>query len=343
MLEEKMSPFALQAMPPRAARFCLGMERFCRDELGVPLEGASLVVAYSGGADSKALLLALHALATRHALTLHVAILDHCLRKESAGEVAEAGALCSTLGVPFYSGIADVSVRAQKRGIGLEEAGREARLAFLEEVRHKTGSGWIAFGHHLNDLAEDSLMRLLRGSGWPALSGMAGVSRERRVLRPLLLTPRRDIEVFLEDLGVDWVKDSMNEDSAYLRNRIRADMVPLFERENPAFLDTVAQRWRMARMDAAFYEEMKIGLSALNSEEGTYLAGAALECAPVAIRFRKYMDILASLGPGEVAATQLQALDAAWRRGEGGKTVQFPGGKRAAVRQGGILFFLLSQ
>lgn len=337
-----MGPFErLQDLPARAAQFCLAVERFCRNERELDFSGASptsLVVAYSGGADSKALLLALHFLAPRMGLALHAATLDHGLRAESTVEVAEAAALCARLNVRFHTGRRDVAAFASDRGIGLEEAGRLERISFLETVRETTGSAWIATGHHLNDVAEDCLMRMTRGTGWPALAGMAAVVPEKRVIRPLLLTPRESIERFLLDLGETWVHDAMNEDDAYFRNRVRNHILPLFIRENPAFLETVADRWRMARADAAFFRSALAGVAEEKRGGEIFLSRGVLRQMPPSLRLRKYREILGRLGGPQVAATRVFALDAAWERNEGGKFIQFPGGRRAAIRDGGILF-----
>lgn len=329
----------LQDLPSRAARFCLAVERFCGQDISLDLSGISLVVAYSGGADSKALLLALHFLAPRFGLrALHAAILDHGLRAESAAEVAQADALCQRYGIACHTEKADVAAYARERGIGLEAAGRDCRLAFLERVRRNTGSGWVAVGHQLNDLAEDALMRMTRGAGWPALAGMAAVVEESRVIRPLLLTPRSAIEQFLRDIGETWMTDAMNEDGAYFRNRVRMEFVPLFMRENPAFLDTVAERWRMARQDAAWLRDELERIHPVGRDDGLFLSPEMLRVLPASLRLRKYAAILAGLGRGQATAVLLQALDAAWLRNEGGKTIQFPGGRSAVIRQGGIIF-----
>ncbi len=338
MLDTPFSFLCLQDLPPAAARFCLNLERFCREELECGLSGTSVLIAFSSGADSLALLLALRALSCKLDLTLHAAMLDHGLRPESEAEAAAAADLCASLGVAFHTCRLDVAALAEKSGCGLEEAGREARRFFLETTRARTACDWIAQGHQLNDLAEDSLMRLMRGAGWPALAGMPGLDRERRILRPLLLTPRSAIESFLRDLGRNWNEDPLNRDQAYLRNRVRQNLVPLLLEENPAFLEGIAMRWRMARIDATFFAQAAEEIGIIRDGEGFFLSGAKLAKTARALRLRMYKTALDALGPGQVLGSLLLALDKAWQKGEGGKLVQFPGCKTARIRDGGIVF-----
>lgn len=328
----------LQELPPKAAHFCLRVERFCREDLGFVCAGESVVAAYSGGADSKALLFCLCYLASRLGLSVQAAILDHGLRREAEAEVRDASAVCSRLGVVLHVQKRDVAALAKESGVGVEEAGRNARLEFLEEIRQKTDSAWIAVGHQLNDLAEDCVMRMLRGTGWPALGGMAGIDPKRHIVRPLLLTPRAELELFLRSIHEPWHDDAMNNDDAFLRNRVRNHILPLFFQENPSFLDTVADRWRMARKDEIFLANRMEAVCAQEKEAGVFLPREALLRADAAIRLRKYKQILSTLAPGQVSASLLRALDEAWLRNEGGKTIQFSGGKRARIQNGGVFF-----
>jgi len=167
---------------------------------------------------------------------------------------------------------------------------------------------------------------------------MAAVVPEKRIVRPLLLTPRESIERFLLDVGETWVCDSMNGDDAYFRNRMRSHILPLFLKENPAFLETVADRWRMARADTAFFRSALADIAGEEWDGGVFLSRNVLRETPLSLRLRKYREILAIFGGPQVTAAHIFALDAAWERNEGGKTIQFPGGKRAAIRDGGILF-----
>ncbi|GFM35552.1 tRNA(Ile)-lysidine synthase [Desulfovibrio psychrotolerans] len=213
-------------------------------------ENRGILVACSGGCDSTALLLILHCLAPRLGCRLAVAHLDHQLRPESAQEAEYVRAICAALELPFFHAAQNIAVLSAERGTGIEETARHARYAFLESARRESGCDYLATAHHLNDLAEDILMRLLRGTGWPALGGMDAFCSARRLIRPLLVTKRNKLENFLSALSIPWCEDASNTDPAYLRNRIRSTLLPLFLQENPAFLHAMEGLWRLARTDS---------------------------------------------------------------------------------------------
>ncbi|BBD07630.1 tRNA lysidine(34) synthetase TilS [Desulfovibrio ferrophilus] len=329
-------PRTLQEMPPTAAHFCLDVERFLREEPGLDLSGSTIVCAYSGGVDSAVLLTVLNALAPRLGCTVHAAHLDHGLRPESAAEAKHALAFCTALGVPGTARRVDVGARCPN-GTGIEEAARKARYNFLTSVQAETGARFIAMGHHLNDLAEDVLMRLTRGSGWPQLGGMRCFDPERGLIRPLLMTPRADIEALARELSLPWVEDASNQDPAYQRNRMRHSLLPLFLKENPNFLQSVASLWRSSRQDREFFDaEVQKQLKTL--ADPTFLPRPHLTELPAALRLRLYKACLEALGPGQPLADSLNRLETAFTSGEGGKTIQFPGNKQAKVNARGIDF-----
>ena len=352
-------PGSLQSLPPAQARFCLSVSRFVEKELELRLEDAAVLVGFSGGADSTALLLSLHYLAPRLGCTLIAAHLDHQLRPTSEQEALACREFCAGLGVPFISGKDCVSTLSQRTQCGVEDAGRAARYRFYAETAEQHGCDWIAVGHTANDLAEDVLMRLVRGTGWPGLSGMAAVDGERRIVRPLLLSSRAGIEDFLTGLGVGWLTDESNADPAYFRNRIRHTLLPLLLRENPNLLDGIAGLWRLGRIDRVYFESVVPGFVSndrlLPTKRGEHgertpdLPGPAtperhfsphdqLMALPKALRLRLYKKELDALGPGQARLSSLLALDDAFLR-QGGKTKhQFPGGKLALLSKKGILW-----
>ena len=334
---------ALQDIPPAAARFCLGVERFLLKECGLDPAGLELVLAYSGGADSSALLHVLLTLSPRLNFRLSLAHLDHALRPDSGRDLLAAEELARSHGLACYTHRTDVPALAAELNIGKEEAGRVARQRFLRSVRDERPERWLVYAHQLNDLAEDVLMRLIRGSGWPALGGMAALDRRERLCRPLLLTGRAAIENFLHSLNLRWADDPLNQDQAFLRNRVRAEILPLFLRENPSFLQAVAGLHRLASLDARFFQELlapyqEMGMPLAGSDRASMLPSAALRGLDQALRLRLYKTRLEALGPGQPLLPGLLALDRAWRHKRTGAVIQFPGRKSAHLEPEGIRF-----
>jgi tRNA(Ile)-lysidine synthase len=127
----------------------------------------------------------------------------------------------------------DIKALAADSGLGLEETGRKVRYSFLERIRQTQNADWIVTGHHLGDLAEDILLRLIRGTAWPGLGGMKAKT-DNRILRPLLLVDKRDLLRLLQSLHIDWQEDESNQDTSFRRNRIRKEIIPVLLEENPA-------------------------------------------------------------------------------------------------------------
>ncbi|GEM_PF-690921 len=244
----------LQDLPRTAALLCLEVERFCLHDLALP-RGSSLVLALSGGADSTALALILTLLAPRLNLTLHGLSINHGLRPEAADDAAHAQSTCRTLGIPCAVRKADVQGFAARCRMGEEEAGRALRYALLEEERQAVDARFIALGHHREDLSEDILLRLVRGTGWPALGGMPARDDNRRLLRPLLHCCPSALKDLLRHCGFDWCEDASNQSTAYRRNRLRLQVLPLLRAENPALDRTLGHMRQLADLDRAYWQQ----------------------------------------------------------------------------------------
>lgn len=330
---ETTFPASFRDLPPKWAHFCLGIERFMRKELGVAPEDLQVLCAFSGGADSTALLLALHCLSLKNGGRVCAAHLDHGLRPKSDEDVLWCRQLCGQLNIPFQTERTDVAAEANASGRGIEETARVVRYKFLKQARSAEKLDWIATGHHLGDLSEDVVMRLVRGTGWPGLSGMPGVDRERSLMRPLLLTEKKTLCAFLETLGVSWREDETNVDESMTRNRIRHTLMPLMLEENPNFPDSVARLWRLGRIDADYW------LTQMNeATAGDLLPSAVLEEAHKALRLRLYKKYLDAVGSGQALADTLLKLDEAWLETRFGAVFQFPGDRVAKISPKGVLF-----
>jgi len=238
--------------------------------------GDTLVIALSGGADSSALLDLLTKLPDYN-LNLIVAHLNHCLRGvESDADQEFCRVVASRYAIPFESRRIDVKGMASDLRLNLEDAGRRARIAFLDETRVKYGAAAVVVAHHADDQAETVLMRLLRGSGMTGLSGMAH-RNARGYVRPLLDISRSEIERYLRSCGLEWREDASNSDTIYLRNRIRHQLLPLLEEYNPAIRSCLAATASLLSGDEALLDELTVRAYA-----ESFLSGEGREVCSVA-------------------------------------------------------------
>lgn len=335
---------------PTTVRLLRSVVSFCQEELHLP-HGAHLLLAVSGGADSCALALILHILTPCLGLTLHALSVDHCLRPEAADEARHAQHVCVSLGIPCVVRQADVPTYASTHGLGLEDAARRLRYAQLEEERCACRAQYIALGHHTHDLAEDILLRLTRGAGWPALGGMVARDEARHLLRPLLATEPMALRGVLKECGFSWCEDHSNADRRFRRNRLRHDVLPRLRAENPALDRTLLHVWRLARLDADYWDSQLDAALAVCPwhDDGTslLLPASLLHSLMPAARLRLYLRAVRYLlsrrigttsHVGQARAHTLLALDAALRQGRGNTRFQLPGGMEAHLARHTVRF-----
>jgi tRNA(Ile)-lysidine synthase len=334
-----MSGLTLQGLPPKWAHFCLDICSFIQDELNLDLKGRTLLLAASRGVDSTAMILWAHMTHPRLGTRLHAGHLHHGLREQADAEAADLQRLCRDLDIPLHQGRTRASTYARRRNLGLEEAGRILRYRFLTATALRLGAHFVLTAHHLNDLAEDTLMRRLRGAGWPALAGMPAWIPDTAILRPFLLTPKQDLADFVRACGQTWLEDESNQDPKFARNRIRHRILPLLCTENPGFLGQTADLWRQAQMDGDYWaQEMQTLRAAEHAlPQGILIPAQTLNGLHPAQRLRWYRSVLDRLGPGQALAANLFRLDRAWQNRTWHKRFQFPGSKEIRITPQGLV------
>jgi tRNA(Ile)-lysidine synthase len=180
-----------------------------------------LLLGYSGGPDSKALLYALLEYGVKH---LHLAHIDHGWRPESAQEAEQLREEARLLGCPFHS------IRLDRmEGGNQEDKGRKERLFFFSSLCSCVPYQALLLAHQADDLAETALKRILEGAHLPFLGGMEPVSRQGDLViwRPLLGVRKQEIEDYLKKKNLVAIRDATNFDPAYLRARMRLEILPL--------------------------------------------------------------------------------------------------------------------
>lgn len=335
----------LRELTPASARLCLNVERFWLRELSMP-RGLRLLLGLSGGADSTALAVILRILSPRLKLELCALTVNHGLRAEAAEDAHCALRFCQELDIACLLREANVVALAAQKHLNLEEAARKLRYALLETARQEQRADFVVTGHHNGDLAEDILLRLARGTGWPALAGMPARDDQRRLLRPLLFTQPEDLRNLLRECGILWREDASNEDLAFARNRMRHAVLPHLREKNPALHRTLADLWRLAQWDKAYWQStLEAALSAHPWQEddaGILLPRALLFALHPAARLRLYLQAVRRLSSdaagSQARARTLLALDQALGEGRGNTRFQLPGGVEARLKRGAIRF-----
>ncbi|MBO4301662.1 MAG: tRNA lysidine(34) synthetase TilS [Desulfovibrio sp.] len=338
---------------PAAFRLLRLVEHFCLEQLSLP-HGSHLLLGVSGGADSTALALIMRLLSPRLGLTLHALSINHGLRPEAGKDASIAQEICNGLDIPCLIRRVDVRRFADEHRMGLEDAGRRLRYALLEQERLACGAEFIALGHHAGDVSEDVLLRLVRGTGWPALGGMSAHDSRRHLIRPLLITCPADLRALLRECGLIWREDSSNADPHFTRNRLRNTVLPLLKRENPQLERSLTHLWQLARLDEEFWNaQLDMALATCpwqKDASGILLPAALLNTLPPAARLRLYMRAIHDLlqqnpaitpHTGQARASTLLNLDTALQQKRGNTHFQLPGFLEAHLTQGAIHFRLL--
>jgi tRNA(Ile)-lysidine synthase len=285
------------------------------------------VLAVSGGPDSMALM---HGAAylvrtDARAWRLTVAHLDHRLRASSADDAAFVAETAASLDLQVEVRRTDVAGLARETGRSLEEAGRHARYAFLEEVAAK-GDALIATAHTSDDAAETVLINLLRGSG---LAGARGIpARRGRITRPLLGERRATLRELLDDAGLPYRLDESNDDPAFLRNRVRAELLPLLEGLRPGAVEALARFARLAADDDYLLDALATAELARRRAPGGTLDW---HDPPARALGRRVLRLV--LGDPAPSAERIEALLDAAEGSRGGLSIELGGGREASVRE----------
>ena len=215
-----------------------------------------VVIGVSGGPDSIALLTILNKLKEKWNIKLYVAHINHRIRKEADEETEYVKDFCAKIGVEIYIKEINVEEEAKRLKIGTEEAGRNIRYAFFEEVLEKVGANKIATAHQKNDNAETVLMNIMRGTSIAGLKGIEKV-RDGKFIRPLIECSREEIENYCKDNKLDPKYDKSNNENIYTRNKIRNLLIPYLQKEyNPNIIDTINRLADLASQEEQFLNKV---------------------------------------------------------------------------------------
>ena len=236
-------------------------------ENGISLESRAVLAAFSGGADSTAMLLLLQRLSGSLGFRLAACHVDHGIRgAEAARDAAFCAEFCARQQIPFVLKRGDAPALNREKHTGMEDAARMLRYRLLAEAAAELGIDDIATAHTAEDHLETLLLHLTRGSG---LAGLGGIpARNGAILRPILPLTRADTEAIVFACGEQFVTDSTNVSDLYARNRLRHQVVPVLRSLNPAVAQTALENSRVISAENAYLDRLAAELLEKTCENG---------------------------------------------------------------------------
>ena len=239
-------------------------------------------MAVSGGVDSMVLL---DLLAEQPEVELIVAHFNHGIRPDSQKDEALVGRRAKRLGLKFEAGYGRLGRRAS------EETARNARYEFLYSLQEKYQIRSVITAHHQDDLIETALLNLLRGTG---RQGLAAISSNKNVTRPLLSYSKREIKAYAAKNQIEWREDATNSDNKYLRNRLRSSLVNLTDYNRQELVKNID---KVAKIEAKLKKEIA-SLSQYYSD-GATIDRASFNLLPAELADELVVDWLRRFGAPE--------------------------------------------
>ncbi|MCX6245775.1 MAG: tRNA lysidine(34) synthetase TilS [Bacteroidetes bacterium] len=224
-----------------------------------------VLLAVSGGIDSVVMCELFH----RADYSFGIAHCNFGLRGcESDADEAFVGKLAGRYKVPFHSKRFQTTKIAKEKSISVQMAARELRYTWFEEVLQENKYQCIATAHHLDDQIETFFINLLRSTG---IAGFHGIlPRQGKIIRPLLFAYRHNIELFALQNHLAFREDSSNQETKYLRNKIRHEVIPVFHELNPAFPQTITENiYRLRKTEMVYRKAIDADRTNLFREDKT--------------------------------------------------------------------------
>jgi tRNA(Ile)-lysidine synthase len=257
-------------------------------------------VAVSGGADSIVLLDILAGLRDELHISLTILHLNHGIRgKEAARDQQFVGALSREYTLPCFDKVADVPAYKRERSLSPQEAAREVRYLFFEEAIQAHALDKVAMGQTADDQAETVLMRFITGGGTRGLKGIPPLRGP--YIRPLIEVWREELLEYAQHKGLSFVQDSSNMKKAYLRNRIRHELLPALREYNPNIKERLLQLARILGEDESYLEALTdeiVKRIVVSGDEETSISIPQLLALPPALQSRVLLHAYTQLTSG---------------------------------------------
>ncbi len=315
----------------------LARSREANEKFALFAENERVLVGFSGGADSLALLCVLYTLLGANVHAFHV---NHMLRGADADADEQfCKNFCTERNIPFSS--VRIDVAALSGGKAVEETARNARYNALTEECKRIGAKKIALAHTASDNTETVLFNLSRGT---SLAGLRGIppkraSGEAEIIRPLILCTREEIEGYCEENALAYRTDATNSDVHYRRNFIRHEIVPKLREINPALHTRVSAMSASLRCDEDFIKQEASRFLSENRGENGRVSAEKLCSLHKAVRTRVLAAMFAEASEASLEEKHFCDLEKLLFDLKDGARIVLPG-KTAAVREKGELFFV---
>lgn len=250
----------------------------------------------SGGIDSMVML----DLLVRGGADVFAVHVNHNIREEADADCAFVERYCLDKNIPFIKYSFDIPAMSKASGRSIETEARLARRSVIDKLILSGKADKAAVAHHADDNAETVLMHILRGSG---VDGLKGIGESDKIIRPLLAYTRDEIKEYALANNIPYVEDKTNYDSAYTRNFIRLEVLPLIKTRYPGAVEALN---RLSRNVAQTIEALDSGLDdSLITKEGdtVKLSLVALD-SPLAVRY--IIKAAKTLMPVDITSAQIQ-------------------------------------
>ena len=300
-----------------------------------------ILVGFSGGADSSALLHMLCKYGEQSGAKIYAAHINHGIRGDEADrDEYFCREVCRELGVEFFSLRADVPAMAKETKESVETAARNLRYSFFDGLMREKNIPILATAHNANDNLETILFNLARGA---SLSGICGIPpcrpcSEGIVIRPILELSKDEIYEYCKSNGIDFVTDSTNTDTDYTRNKIRSEIIPILSKINGGAIKNASRLSRSLRADSHYLESMSKAFTD-KYLSGSFIETEKLNSSPDAIVNRVLVALYKNVSDGGVLEyTHIDAIRELARKSIPHSSVTLPQGFEAAIEDGCLGF-----
>lgn len=218
-------------------------------------DGDKIVIGVSGGPDSITLLDILIKLQNQIKFQICAAHINHGIRTEAIEDQKYVEKYCKNHKIECFVKQVKIEQIAKEQKIGTEEAGRNIRYEFFNQVAEKTSSNKIATAHTKSDNAETVLMNIIRGSGTAGLKGIQPI-RDEKYIRPLIECQRKEIEEYCEQNKLEPKIDKTNKENIYTRNKVRNLLIPYIQENfNPNIIEAIDRMSLISKQENLYFEE----------------------------------------------------------------------------------------